>query len=329
MVNLKNILILNAGTRNTLIQNFKRTAEGQLDIIATDSFNLAPALYEADRHYVTKRWDAKGYWDDIEDICKKNNVGLIVSLIDPELSLLAKERERFEKLGIVINSSTTQIISDCFDKYMTLDFLKKNGFPWIKSYITLSDTIDALRSGELAFPIFAKPRDGSGSAGIEKINDIEHLKLFFEKYESPLIQEYMSSQEIGLDVYIDLITGEPISIFAKKKIKMRAGETDKSVSFKDQKLFDTVIDFAKKFGLKGANDIDVFERDGNYYISEVNPRFGGGYVHAYAAGVDFPKLLINNMNGISNTPNIGDYKENNYMMKYFAIKVMDGSEIDE
>ena len=73
--------------------------------------------------------------------------------------------------------------------------------------------------------------------------------------------------------------------------------------------------------------VEVFEKDGEYYISEVNPRFGGGYVHAYAAGVDFPKLLINNMNGIANEAKIGLYKEEIYMMKYFAIKVLRKDEL--
>ena len=81
-------------------------------------------------------------------------------------------------------------------------------------------------------------------------------------------------------------------------------------------------------GFRGIIDIDLFEIDGNWYISEVNPRFGGGYIHAYAAGVDFPTLLINNMNGIVNQPNIGNYKENHYMMKYFDIKVLNEGEKD-
>ena len=82
-----------------------------------------------------------------------------------------------------------------------------------------------------------------------------------------------------------------------------------------------IASFAKEFGLRGSNDIDVFEKDGIYYISEINPRFGGGYIHAYAAGVDFPELLMNNMNGIENKPNIGAYDSEIYMMKYFDIKV--------
>ena len=205
--------------------------------------------------------------------------------------------------------------------------LSKNGFPWIRSYIDIDSIKKDLTDGKLSFPLFAKPREGSGSAGVEKVFNLDRLETIFTEQTDLLVQEFVPGQEIGVDLYIDLISGEPVSIFAKKKLKMRAGETDKSVSFKNNKLFSTVLEFAKVFGLRGANDIDVFEINGDYYISEVNPRFGGGYIHAYAAGVDFPSLLINNMNGIINKPDIGNYREKNYMMKYFDIKVLDEGEI--
>ena len=58
------------------------------------------------------------------------------------------------------------------------------------------------------------------------------------------------------------------------------------------------------------------------YISEVNPRFGGGYLHAYECGERFPFFLMNNMNGIVNKPCIGKYESGVYMMKYFDIHMM-------
>ena len=59
--------------------------------------------------------------------------------------------------------------------------------------------------------------------------------------------------------------------------------------------------------------------DGEYYISEVNPRFGGGYPHAYECGCDHMKLIENNLEGNSNKPVIGTYKSDIYMMKYNEI----------
>ena len=115
--------------------------------------------------------------------------------------------------------------------------------------------------------------------------------VLFDLYDDLMIQEYMDGQEYGADVYMDMISGRCTSIFVKKKIKMRAGETDKSVSFKDEKLFELIRHFAETCGFCGMIDIDIFEIDGVYYISEVNPRFGGGYPHAYACGVNMPAAV--------------------------------------
>ena len=102
---------------------------------------------------------------------------------------------------------------------------------------------------------------------------------------------------------------------------MRAGETDKSVSFKDDRLFDLIKRFCIESGFKGQIDIDIFDIDGEYYISEVNPRFGGGYPHAYECGVDHMKLMVNNLHGKANECVIGNYDENVYMMKYNEVSI--------
>ena len=132
-----------------------------------------------------------------------------------------------------------------------------------------------------------------------------------------MIQEFLKGQEIGADVYIDMITGEVVSIFTKKKLKMRAGETDKAVSFKDEKLFELIKRFVSEAGYRGQIAIDI---DGEYYISEVNPRFGGGYPHAYECGVNHMKLIVNNLEGKANECVIGENYDNGvYMMKYNEI----------
>ena len=148
------------------------------------------------------------------------------------------------------------------------------------------------------------------------------VDILFAHENDLMIQELLDGQEIGADVYIDLISGEVVSIFTKKKIKMRAGETDKAVSFKDPALFDLIERFVSEAGYRGQIDIDIFEIDGEYYISEVNPRFGGGYPHAYEAGVDNMKLILNNLNGIANEKIIGAYDEGIYMMKYNELKII-------
>ena len=113
-----------------------------------------------------------------------------------------------------------------------------------------------------------------------------------------------------------------VLIFTKEKIKMRAGETDKARSFKDQNLFDLIKSAVEEIGYTYMIDMDVFKVNGEYYISEVNPRFGGGYPHAYESGVNFPKFIINSLNNIENKEQLGDYEEDIYMMKYNEVKVI-------
>ena len=136
-----------------------------------------------------------------------------------------------------------------------------------------------------------------------------------------MIQEFLDGQEIGADVYIDMVSHEVVSIFTKKKLKMRAGETDKAVSFKDEKLFALIERFVKDAGYNGQIDVDIFDVNGEYYISEVNPRFGGGYPHAYESGVDHMKLIVNNLNGKANERSIGKYDDGVYMMKYNEVMI--------
>lgn len=314
-----NILILSAGTRNKIVQYFVKTFNGNGRVVATDMSDLAPAIYEADKYYIVPKMTAPDYIDIILDICKKEKINGVLSLIDPELSLLAENKDKFDALGTIIIGSSYELCEMSLDKFQMFNWLNAHGYLCAKSYINKEPFYDDVTSGNITYPVFVKPARGSASISISKVYDRETVDLLFAHDEGLMIQEFLDGQEIGADVYIDMISGEVVSIFTKKKIKMRAGETDKAVSFKNEMLFELIEKFVKEAGYRGQIDIDIFEIDGKYYISEVNPRFGGGYPHAYESGADHMKLIVNNLNDIVNERNIGDYKENVYMMKYNEI----------
>lgn len=324
-----NILILSAGTRDKVVQYFKRELGDRGRIIATDCSNLAPAVYDADAFYLVPRITAPGYLDVILDICRKEKITGVFSLIDPELSMLAKEKEKFLAVGTVPVISDYELVETCFDKYRMFELLQKMQIPTGKCYMDKEDFYRAVEAGEISYPVFVKPVRGSASIHINKVCSRKEIEVLFDLYDDLMIQEYMDGQEYGADVYIDMISGKCTDIFVKKKIKMRAGETDKSVSYKDEALFTMIQKFVEECGFRGMIDIDIFEIDGTYYISEVNPRFGGGYPHAYACGVNMPAAVIRNLAGEENEVTIGAYSENVCMMKYneIAIRDMNGIEI--
>lgn len=320
-----NILILSVGTRNKIIQYFKKEIKDEGKIVVTDMSLLAPAIYEADKYYIVPRITDPNYINIILDICKKEKINGVLSLIDPELSILAKNKKKFDELGVKIIGSTYEICEMSLDKMKMYEFCIKNNFKTAKSWNNIEEFKKALNSNEVEFPIFVKPQCGSASIAISKVNNLETLELLFlnkKVDEKLIIQEFLKGEEIGADVYIDMISEEVVSIFTKKKIVMRAGETDKAISFKDDKLFALIKKFVELVGYRGQIDIDIFKIDEEYYISEVNPRFGGGYPHAYECGINHMKLIKNNLNGIVNQESIGDYDENVYMMKYNEIKII-------
>lgn len=316
-----NLLILSAGTRNKVVEYFVKTLAGKGSVVATDMSELAPAIYEADKYYIVPRMTEPGYLDVILDICKKEKINGVLSLIDPELSLLAKNKDKFEAVGTTVIGSSYELCEMSLDKYEMYKWLKDHDYKCAKSYMDKDEFYADVEAGKANYPVFVKPARGSASIAISKVYDKETMELLFAHDEGLMIQEYLNGQEIGADVYIDMISGEIVSIFTKKKLKMRAGETDKAVSFKDDNLFDLIKKFVSEARYRGQIDIDIFDINGEYYISEVNPRFGGGYPHAYECGADHMKLIATNLEEKVNKVHIGEYESGIYMMKYNEIMV--------
>ena len=319
-----NILILSAGTRNKVVQAFRKEIANNGNVIATDCSNIGPAIYDADKAAIVPRIDDPKYIDRILDICKKEKINGVFSLIDPELSLLAKNADRFTAIGTTPIVPSYELCETSLDKYKMYEMLIKLGIPTAKCYLSIEDFLNAREEGDIDFPVFVKPRRGSASININKVESMEMLTALIHDYDDLMIQEYMRGQEYGADVYIDLISEKCTSIFLKKKIKMRAGETDKSVSVINENIFKQIIYFVETIGYTGIVDIDLFHDEENdiWYLSEVNPRFGGGYPHAYECGVNVPRQIIRNLKGDENPIRIGDYREGVYMMKYNEICVM-------
>lgn len=311
-----NILILSAGTRNKIVQYFRKALGDTGNVIATDCSEIAPAIYDADKHYIVPRMDAPGYIDVILEICRKEQINGVLSLIDSELSLLAEHEDAFRAVGTTVIGSSYDLCEMSLDKYQMYEWLTIHGYRCAKSYMDKDAFYADVKVGKISYPVFVKPARGSASISISKVYDKETVDLLFSHVEGLMIQEFLNGQEIGADVYIDMVSGEVVSIFTKKKLKMRAGETDKAVSFKDPVLFELIEKFVLEAGYRGQIDIDIFDIGGSYYISEVNPRFGGGYPHAYESGSDHMKLIVENMEGKANQSVIGQYRENIYMMKY-------------
>ena len=308
-----NLLFTCAGRRTYLLKYFRENLEPGDKIIATDMQLSAPALQASDVKVQVPAVYADDYIGITLDICKEHNVDILISLNDLELPILADNKERFESMGVKLIVSSPEVIDICFDKYKTAQWVESIGLNAPKTYVRLADAKAALARGEISFPLFMKPRWGSGSIGLETIEDIEELDIYYNLLlkkikktilatasvgdEYIMIQEKLTGSEFGLDVMNDL-TGNHVAVSVKQKLAMRAGETDKAITCD----LPTVREMGQKIGenLKhiGNLDVDIMQRaNGDYCVLELNPRFGGGYPFSYEAGVNMPKAIIDWVKG--------------------------------
>lgn len=320
-----NILILGAGTRNMIIRYFRETLAGTGKVIAADCSPLAPALYEADDYALVPPYTAPDYLTEVLALCKKERIRGVLSLIDPEVRLLAGHRASFANAGIVVIGSGFESCILADNKLLLSEWLNAHNFPGVKTWPNQETFMSAVEKGQATFPVTVKPMYGSASIGVSVAEDMKALALRFQRENGLIIQEHLKGVEIGADAYVDLISGGVVSVFTKQKLRMRAGETDKSVSFRDPELYALLSDFLKEAGFCGPVDMDLFRTEnGEYRILEVNARFGGGYPHAHALGCNHVQMIVNNLAGKVNPRRIGDYETGVAMMKHSEISLLYG-----
>lgn len=308
-----NILFTCAGRRTYLLKYFKENLLSGDLIIATDMQLTAPALQIADvKIQVPSVYDSK-YIDTTIDICKSYKINALISLNDLELPILSVNKHLFESIGVEVIVSSPEVIDICFDKYKTAQWIESIGLCAPQTYVRMCDVKKALSEGDIAFPLFMKPRWGSGSIGLETIDDMDELEMYYHILskkirksilatasvgeEYIMIQEKLTGDEFGLDVMNDL-NGKNIGVSAKKKLAMRAGETDKAVTVDLPEVKQIGARVGEKLHHIGNLDMDIMQRaNGDYCVLELNPRFGGGFPFSYEAGVNFPLAIIKWLRG--------------------------------
>ncbi len=309
-----NILITSAGRRSYLINYFKKALKNDGEVFAANSSSLSTAFITADHTVVTPLIYDSEYIPFLLNYCRMNQISAIISLFDIDLPVLAKNRELFKEIGVKLIVAEKETIDICNDKWKTYQFLDRNGFKPPKTYLSLEDAKKAIEDMSIGFPLILKPRWGIGSAAIYTASSMDELDFLYEfshrnifdsylKYESEedkehcvLIQEKINGQEYGMDIFNDLDSNYAGSV-VKKKLSMRAGETDCALTVKNDKAEETAKKLGNLLRHVGNLDVDFFEDASGIRVLEMNARFGGGYPFSHAAGADLPLAIIKWLKG--------------------------------
>ena len=282
------------------------------NIMFTTDMNpeLAPAAYVSDGCFEVLRVTDENYISQLLDICKKNEIGMIVPTIDTELLVLAENKKLFNDNDIIVCVSDLDFIKVCRDKRNTGDFLEKHNIRVPKAVDKYNPT----------FPLFAKPYDGSLSTNLHYIKNAEELTqdilddpklLFMEYIDKETYKEYTIDMYYGTDNCVKCIV-------PRERIKIRAGEINKGRTVKCP-LMDYIKERLDKIeGCIGCICIQVFFNPLTEDVVgiEINPRFGGGYPQSYAAGGNYPEMLIKEYFLGEKIAYIDDWKDNMLMLRF-------------
>lgn len=309
-----NVLLTSVGRRGYLVRYFKEALGPHGQVWGADNSRYAPGFVYCDHRVLVPEITHADYLDHLLELCSINHIDIVIPLIDPELEILSGFQEEFVRRGIMLLLSPRETVEIASDKYLTWQFARRHGFAAPRTYITVPEALEHIASGAVQWPLLVKPRRGSASMNLTYCSDRIQLEGAFEACPAPMIQEVVKGAEYGFDLFADA-ESRPVSVYCKRKLAMRAGETDKAVSTNAPTLIAFGAELLGRLKLIGPADVDVIvDKDGPKLL-EINPRFGGGYPCSHLAGAAFPQKIIALRKGEPLTPDIGKCPDGVCMLK--------------
>lgn len=318
-----NVLILSAGRRVELVQEFQKAAQRLgivSDIVAGDTSPYAPALFLADKSVLLPKIEDPLYLERIIEVCNAENIRLIVPTIDTDLLLLSENKARIEsETDAIVLISSIEMVRTCRDKILTQLFLEKHEFGVPKMY-----ELDNLDPARCSYPMFIKPKSGSSSINAYKVHNEAELRTYLNLIENPILQEYVAGDEYTVDVFVDF-TGNIVSICPRLRMATRGGEISKGRISKDPVIIEDVRRLISVLGGIGHLTVQL-KKDGDVikYI-EVNPRFGGGAPMSIQSGANSCEYLYTQLQGPGQTLQYNEnYMDGLTFMRFDSSICIDG-----
>lgn len=309
-----NVLLTSVGRRSYLVEYFREAMQGSGKIIGANMYAETAGMYAVDIPIVTPPANHPEYVPFLLDVCSRYNVKLLCSLHDLDVFMLSQQRDRFHEAGVFTTLPNPEWGRITLDKWECTQILEAAGIgvPW--STLHMEIALEAVRRGEVTFPLIVKARIGFGSLGlrrchseqevIDAVNSArqEVMHAGANRYitlpddELVLIQEAIEGREICITVFNDL-QGKHLAHFVCEVHAMRAGESDRATSL-DRNLF---AEFAQNLSQTCSHvanwGFDCLEATSGLKVIDVNPRFTGDYPFHHLAGANLPRALLQLISG--------------------------------
>ena len=301
------VLFTCAGQRVDILDAFRGAGA---TTVAADVNPLAPALYHADRHALVPRIEEEGYVPALRALVDEHDVSLVVPLTDLDQVTLAQARD---EVGALVLLPDAEIVERLADKYLAHVLFEELGIASPPTWLPNGVPDDA------SFPLLVKARRGFGSRHIYRAEDRAQLGFFlgYTPVDS-IVQACLPGEEFSIDVFSDL-DGRCLNAIPRTMIESKGGESIKGMTIRDERLIELGRDVAEQLRLVGPANIQCFrEDDGSHFVTDINPRFGGGFPLPLAAGGRYPELALALARGERPEPRLGDFREGIVMTRFFS-----------
>ena len=307
------VLFTCAGQRVDIVSAFRAAGA---TTVATDADQLAPSLYHADHCAIVPRVDDPFYADALRNLVELHDVRLIVPLTDLDHLVLAQARESLGEAVVLVPGAET--IERCSDKYRAHTFFEEQGIGSPPTWLPTELPED------IRFPVLVKARKGFGSRHIYRADNQTELD-FFLRYTTAdsMVQALCLGEEFSIDVFCDL-GGRCLAAVPRTMIESKGGESIKGMSIKDADLIDFGVRVSEALRIIGPANVQCFrEPDGELQVTDVNPRFGGGFPLPTAAGSRYPELALALAAGEQLEPRLGDFRAGVVMTRFFSEVILE------
>jgi carbamoyl-phosphate synthase large subunit len=280
-------------------------------LVGVDVDALAPGLQIVHKGYIVPSVGSDEYISILEAICRRDEIDLVLPLIDPDIPVLARARPMLEAAGARVGVVSQAAAALTADKWRTNHFFETIGLTTPKSWLP-----EDIRHSDVEFPLFIKPRAGSAGKDAFRVENRRELEFFLGYVPQPIVQQCIDGPEITSDVLCDL-DGTLLGVVCRRRIEVRSGEVAKGVTVHHQSIIDGCARVANELPALGPITVQCLMNGESPCFTEINARCGGGVPLAIAAGLDLPLLLLSRCAGRPvPPPALGEYQTNLHIIRF-------------
>ncbi len=279
------------------------------EVITTDITPTASAIYFSDKNYIVPLYTNPEYWNFLEKLCKKEKISYIIPQTDRDCNYFSKKLKLIESWDSIVLIPSPKNVEILNDKYKCQKFFKSKGFLVPKQFNNLKlEEIDD-------FPIILKPRNDSGANLVFTVNNFSELKSLITRIKNPLIEKFIKGTEYTIDG-VGNLDGSLIGLVLRKRLKVKGGISIIGVTEHNNEIINLCKKICKYIKPRGFFCIQMIEKDGDYYLIEINSRVGSGIILSIKAGLDLKKIFMAYENNKKIQFQDNFFENNLYMLNY-------------